>query len=525
MAALRASIRHHGIICCELIYQGIIMSDIRRLIQKGEGKTIEFKETLPKKSGLTKTAVAFSNTAGGKILVGIEDKTCRITGISEEEALDFPDRICDMIYDSCHPMILPEIYVENAEDKKVLVAEFYPGALKPYYLKSRGRDRGTYIRVGATDKAADQEMIRELERQRQNISYDEEVIFSMTDKDIDFQRLKQDFFRLTHRKLRFDDLISLRIIREAPNLESDKKYHPTVGGIMLAGRENSFEYARIRCARFQGNSMSEFTDQKEFAGPLYEQVQGAMKFAELWIARSGKIEGLQRKDRDEVPLEAVREALVNAVVHRDYSISGSDIKLAIFDDRIEFTSPGALPRSLEIEDILSGRSEIRNKVIARFFKEIGFIEQWGTGMRKMMSLCSDAGLNPPEFRESGLFFKVTFFKKTGTRRNHDKFRKNEADSDSALPGNYPETTRKIAGIIQNYPHTTRKEIARQLEITEDGVKYHLKMLRKDGMLRRIGSGRNGYWEITADKDKDFPFVVPPLGGPELKPPNDIGFQD
>lgn len=382
------------------------MSGIRRLIQKGEGKTIEFKETLPGKGGLTKTAVAFSNTAGGKILVGIEDKTCRITGISEEEALDFPDRICDMIYDSCYPMILPEIYVENVEDKKVLVAEFYPGALKPYYLKSKGRDRGAYIRVGATNKAADQEMIRELERQRQNISYDEEIIFHKTDKDIDFQRLKQDFFRLTHRELRFTDLINLKIIRE-----ENKNYHPTAGGIMLAGRENSFEYARIRCARFRGNSMSEFIDQKEFAGPLYEQVQGAMKFAELYIARSGKIEGLQRKDRDEVPLEAVREALVNAVVHRDYSISGSDIKLAIFDDRIEFTSPGALPRSLEIEDILSGRSEIRNKVIARFFKEIGFIEQWGTGMRKMMSLCNDAGLDPPEFRESGLFFKVTFFKK------------------------------------------------------------------------------------------------------------------
>ncbi|OQY58367.1 MAG: hypothetical protein B6245_12225 [Desulfobacteraceae bacterium 4572_88] len=463
------------------------MSDISRLIKKGEGKTTEFKETLPGKGGLVKTAVAFSNTAGGKILVGIEDKTGRITGISNEDVMDFPDRICDMIYDSCYPMILPEIYVENEGNKKILVAEFYPGALKPYYLKSKGRDRGAYIRVGATNKAADSEMLQELERQRQNISFDEQIILQKTDKDIDFQKLKQDFFRLTHRKLGFNDLLNLRIIKA-----ENKKYHPTAGGIMLAGREDSFEYARIRCARFRGSSMSEFTDQKEFTGSLYEQVEGAMKFAQLWIARSGRIEGLQRKDQDEVPLEAVREALVNAVVHRDYSISGSDIKLAILDDRIEFTSPGALPRSLEIEDILAGRSEIRNKIIARFFKEIGFIEQWGTGMRKMLTLCNDAGLSPPEFRESGLFFKVTFFKKTETHQDCDDSREKES-----LPGDYPETTRKIAAVIRDEPHTTRKEIARQLGISEEGVKYHLKKLRKDGMLQRVGPGRGGYWEIDA----------------------------
>ena len=124
-----------------------------------------------------------------------------------------------------------------------------------------------------------------------------------------------------------------------------------------------------------------------------------------------KVEGLRRIDRYEIPLDVIREALVNAVVHRDCSISGSDIKFSIFDDRIEVTSSGALPRSLEIEDIIAGRSEIRNKVIARFFKEIDFIEQWGNGIRKMIRLLKKSGLDEPQFRESGLFFKIIVYKK------------------------------------------------------------------------------------------------------------------
>ncbi|CAN2043396.1 ATP-dependent DNA helicase [Candidatus Magnetomoraceae bacterium gMMP-13] len=375
------------------------------LINKGESKTIEFKETLPGTSSLSKTIIAFSNTAGGKIIIGVEDKTCKIKGISEKDVIEFPDRICNIIHDSCYPAIIPEIYSEHIKSKNILVVEIYPGALKPYYLRVKGRENGTYIRVGAVNKPADIEMIQELERQRQNISFDEQINYNKTEKDIDFKKLKTDFLKLSGKELYFEDLLNLKLVKK------EKDYHPTTGGLMLMGMENNFEYARIKCARFKGIEMDEFIDQKEFSGPLYEQVENAMKFAMQYIAKSGKVVGLQRIDRYEVPLEAIREALVNAVVHRDYSISGSDIKFAIFDDRIEIISPGALPRSLELEDILAGRSEIRNHVIARFFKEINFIEQWGTGIKKMIRLCREAGLKKPKMRESGLFFQVVFYKK------------------------------------------------------------------------------------------------------------------
>ena len=487
------------------------MSDIADIIRKGEGKTLEFKETLPSGESMARTAVAFSNMAGGKIIIGIEDRTRKLIGVSENDALDFPDRIYGMIYDRCSPAIIPEVYLVSVADRKVLVAEIYPGALKPYYLKSKGREKGIYVRVGAVNKPADQQMIGELERQRQNISFDEQTLYDKTEAHLDIERLTKDFQRLSGRELTPPDLLNLRIIRE-----EGKQRFVTVGGVMLAGRENLLEYARVKCARFKGTEMVEFIDQKEFTGCLHEQAEETMKFAMTHIAKSGRIEGLQRIDRYEVPLEAIREAIVNAIVHRDYSISGADIKFAIFDDRIEITSPGCLPRSLEIKDIMAGRSEIRNKVIARFFKEIGFIEQWGTGMRKMVNLCASANLPEPEFKESGLFFKIIFKKgsaineKTGwsekadTEDTGDKNNKLQesaggqdgwSDKWSVMLSALPPRHREMIEMLRENRGISRQGMAKSLAINPSAVQKHLAKLKAAGFIKRIGPDKGGYWQV------------------------------
>ena len=567
------------------------MSKIKQLIQKGEGKRIEFKKTLPDGNNLAKSVIAFSNMAGGKIVIGIEDKTAKVIGISDDEVLEFPDRISNIIHDRCYPFILPEIYLVYIDNATILVIEIFPGALKPYYLKNKGKQKGTYIRVGATNKAADIEMIRELERQRQNISFDEELNYESDKKSLDIERLRTDFQGYTGRKLTETNLLNLRILKE-----ENGRFFPTIGGMLLAGKTDYLEYARIKCARFKGTNMDIFIDQKEFTGPLYRQVEEAMKFAHIYIALSGKVEGLQRIDRYEVPLEVIREAIVNAVVHRDYSISGSDIKFAIFEDRIEITSPGALPRSLEIEDIITGRSEIRNKVIARFFKEIDFIEQWGSGIRKMLRLLKEAGLPEPQFRESGLFFKMIIFKKDATtiettaptsgenekigtktfseedigtsreiaeekgttietttettaksvddttattsrengkidlksipddgigtsremgeektttietaattsRENGKIDLKSFPESDMGTSGEISEivdseAAGKILKLIKEKPFINAAELGEQLHITEAGVRYHLAKLKQEGILKRAGSTKAGYWKIN-----------------------------
>ncbi|MCX6583360.1 MAG: putative DNA binding domain-containing protein [Candidatus Aminicenantes bacterium] len=531
------------------------MTELNKLIKKGESKTIEFKETLSEGNNIAKTIIAFSNMAGGKIVIGVEDKSGKIIGIDDDQALDFPDKLSNIVHDKCHPFILPEIYLEYIDEKKILVVEIFPGAFKPYYLKQKGKKEGTYIRVGATNKPADMEMIMELERQKRNISFDEELDYELNEDSLDMERLKTDFRELTGKEMSSNDLLNLKILKK----EHDK-IHPTIGGLLLAGKTGYLEYARVKCARFKGNNMDEFIDQKEFSGPLYHQVEEAMKFAQVYIAKSGKVVGLRRIDRYEVPLDVIREALVNAVVHRDYSITGSDIKFAIFDDRIEITSPGALPRSLEIEDIIAGRSEIRNKVIARFFKEIEFIEQWGNGIRKILRLLKESGLKEPLFRESGLFFKIIIYKKTTTIIDKDNAKETtkettekttietngvtiketpkditvndletfkiaekttketNGNTTKEINGTTMKTTmkttmetttkttmkttmeihHKLLEVIKKNPTISLPELATRMHLTKDGTWYHLKILKKEGTLKRVGPAKGGNWIINKE---------------------------
>ena len=138
------------------------MSKLTEVIKKGESKILEFKSDLPVGTGLAKSAVAFSNMAGGMIPIGVEDGTGTVAGLTDEQIFNYPDRIADILFDSCHPAIIPDIFTECVNGKMVLGIRIHPGPLKPYYLKTRGEASGTYIRVGATNKPADGEMIREL---------------------------------------------------------------------------------------------------------------------------------------------------------------------------------------------------------------------------------------------------------------------------------------------------------------------------------------------------------------------------
>lgn len=459
------------------------------LIKKGESRKVEFKEIFPESSKIIKTVIAFSNGAGGKLIIGVKDRTGEIVGISDEDVIELPDRISNIIYDSCYPTIIPEIYVENIEDKNVLVIEVFTGNLKPYYIKKKGKLKGTYIRVGATNKLVDEEMIMELERQKRNISFDEEILYDYDFKNIDLQKLKADFQRLIETKITDKDLLNLKLIKE-----ENEQIHPTKALVLLADKNNYFEYSRIKCARFKGKDIGEFIDQKEFNGPLYEQIEAAMKFAKNHISKRGKIEGLQRRDEYEVPIVAIREALINAVVHRDYNISGSDIKFAIFDDRIEITSPGFLPKTLDIEDIRAGRSEIRNKILARFFKEIRFIEQWGTGIRRIIKSCYDAGLKEPEFNETGMFFKVTIYKDSSVKVPDSSVKVPDGSRKTYHEENgLSDNERIVVNYIRENNKINTKTAAELIGISTRGTRKIFEKLKEKGIIEPVGKGRSRYY--------------------------------
>ncbi len=383
------------------------------LWEQPESRRLEFKEDFPKGDQVARTVIAFANGAGGKIVFGIRNKPRQIVGISNDELFSLEEQVSNHIADLCAPIIVPEFYIQAAEGKSLLVVEIFPGSHKPYYLKTKGKHQGAYIRVGSTNRPASQEILEELERQRRNISFDSLPVYDLAWHDLDLTRFRSAYFKPARKKLTNAQLENLNLLIR----EHDQSY-PSNAAILLSDsphRKKLFPFAKIECARFKGTTTSVFIDQATIDVPIYLAAEECIAFIKKNIALGSTIGEVYRKNRWEYPLEAIREAVINAIIHRDYSLVGNDIKIAIFDDMLEITSPGPLPDTMSLEDLGTGRSDIRNRVLAPIFKDMGLIEAWGTGMQKIRQ----ANIKYPEtetvFQEVGLAFQVQFKKKPETK--------------------------------------------------------------------------------------------------------------
>ena len=195
-----------------------------------------------------------------------------------------------------------------------------------------------------------------------------------------------------------DKLKNLKLIKE----ENDKVY-PTNALMIILGK---FWHCTIKCARFKGNIMSVFTDKKEYCADIFFILENTQSFVLNHINLKGEIKGLFRTDTYEIPVPAIREALINAVIHRDYVNQGREIKVGIYDDIVNIVSPGDLPNTITIEDAFNERSETRYWVLANIFKELGLIEQWGTGLNRIIDFCKEHSLQTPNIEEKNDFFDV-----------------------------------------------------------------------------------------------------------------------
>lgn len=404
------------------------MKSLEEIIKTGESKTIEFKEFFPSNIKIAKTIIAFANTAGGKLIIGVNDES-KIVGLEDIDIFEWQDRISSILYDSCHPNIMPEFYTSNIAGKMLFIVEVSRGSLLPYYLKTKGKNEGTYIRIGATNRIASFDNIVDLERQRRNLSFDEEI-----DYDIDYKSINYDFLKKEYRgigkEINVEKLKNLKLLKEENN-----KIYPTKAFLILSGL---YENCVIKCSKFKGNSVDFFVDRKEFTGNIFSLLDNAEKFIKNHINLRGEIIGLRRTDTLEIPETVIREVLVNALIHRDYSNFGRDIKVAIFDESINVISPGGFPNSIILEEILLGRSEIRNKIIAKISKELNLIEQWGTGIQRIFLLCENAGLKKPIVRESGDFVEFILFRKTKNKKYWENIESSSKDEKIA------EDSKKVA---------------------------------------------------------------------------------
>jgi len=361
------------------------------LTQQVEGKTLEFKRDLSSPRPFLKTLVAFANSAGGKLVIGVTDDR-GVVGV--EFPLDEEERLANFIAEGISPRLVPNIEMVTVEGRTLLVVEVFLSGSRPHFVKSEGMERGVYVRLGSTNRQADPQLIAELQRGVSGVSFDALPMPDLTQDALDLGAINKDFEG--RRKVDVQMLQSLRIL-----VKDQERLVPSQGGILLYGleRRQYFDDAWIQCGRFIGNDKSDIFDHIDIHNPLPKAVDEIMLFLKKHAMRGSDFSDIRRKDIWSIPVKMLREVVINALVHADYSRRGTPTRVGFFDDRIEIESPGLLLPGLTIEDIKQGVSQIRNPVIARVFRELDLIEQWGSGIPGIFHQAATDNLPEPSIEE------------------------------------------------------------------------------------------------------------------------------
>ena len=276
--------------------------------------------------------------------------------------------------------------------------------------------------------------------------------------------------------------------------EDGGEVYPTNAFALLTGR--MWGQPVIQCGVFKGTNRAHFVDRREFEGSIQEQMEAAYQYVLEKINMGMTIKGMYRQDVYELPTDSIRELIANAVAHRSYLEPGN-IQVALFDDRLEITSPGMLLNNVTIAKMMEGYSRPRNPAIARAFAYMKIIEKWGTGIPRLFESCEEYGLPKPELIDFDGDFRVNMYRKR--RINTETNRKTGTNTETNRKTNTEmldtESVEKILSLMREKPAITVKTIAQQLELSVGGVRYHINKLKKDGIVEHIGSSKKGTWVI------------------------------
>lgn len=364
----------------------------RTRMKKTEGIDLEFKK-INRKTGklpdsINKEICAFANTEGGELFIGVSDDGC-IVGVDDVD--DVMTRVSNTIRDNVMPDVIPFIQIRNEEKegKSIVKIEVSVGTERPYYLKSKGlTPSGVYVRRGSASVPVNEAGIRNMIMESSGVSFEENRSLN---QDLTFETLKQE---MEIRALDFgqSQMKTLKLIG------TDGLY--TNLALLLS---DQCPYT-IKAAIFQGTDNAVFRERQEFAGSLLKQLNEAYKFLNFYNKTKATFSGVMRTDTRDYPEDALREALLNSIIHRDYLFSGSNI-INMFDDHIEINSLGGLFSGLSMDAIMLGVSQSRNPNLATVFYRLKLVESYGTGIRKIKQLYS-SNVNKPEFKTAEGAFSV-----------------------------------------------------------------------------------------------------------------------
>ncbi|MGL4484590.1 MAG: ATP-binding protein, partial [Anaerovoracaceae bacterium] len=370
------------------------MKDLEIILAEGESNSVEFKETVDKT--IASEVCAFANASGGKILIGVTDKA-EVIGTDISNAAR--SRIQDTI-NKVEPMIQAKLEIVS----NIIVIAVPPGHNKPYSCP-----QGFYMRFGPNSQKLSRDDIVDFFQTEGKIRYDEIVRTDLPlTNNFDESAYKEYIQKANISPIleKFDILSNLSCAEKINDIE----YYTNAGALFFRTNENDlkFNHARVTCALYKGNDKVWILDTKDFEGSTFENIDNAVKYLKNYLRTGYKIQKVQRENILEIPEDALREAITNAVCHRDYFEKGARVMVEIFDDRIEISSPGGAPKGINSENF-GKKSITRNSVIASMLHRITYIEKMGTGIKRIKEYVLKANQPEPKF-ESDSFFTVTFMR-------------------------------------------------------------------------------------------------------------------
>lgn len=445
--------------------------DILRIVEQGEGDEIEFKEDLGNLQSLAKTMCAFGNTKGGIIVFGVDNEN-RINGIRTD--LDLVQQKISSVIENIYPT--PSINIDKGhyKNKQILILSIQPAYLRSYFTYQGA----IYIRVGSTTRRLEGQAQLEFLRQKQILTFDEGVTPAIGIDDIDPRKIMEYMSRKGHGTYLDSHglenfLLNTMLATKTVGLNIKNS------AVLLFGKEPTkfFPQSEIKLVRFLGKEPVRILDHALVQDDLLNSIERSISFIVRNIRRGMEI-GVapERKDIFEYPEKVFREAIVNAVVHRDY-FSRDSTQVSIFDDRIEVINPGSLLGSFK-KELFGYVSVQRNPIVYRFLRDIGYVEGYGTGIPRMRAWMREANLKDPVFRLNEDFFHVTLYNASGS-------------TDQTLT----KRQERIIEILSREEGMGAKDLSKILDISVPSVIKDLNSLIDQGSVIRIGRFKGAYYRL------------------------------
>ena len=455
-----------------------MVEDFDIVLSEGENYKIEFKESADK--SLASEVCAFANASGGKIFIGVSD-IGKIVGTDTSNAAR--SRVQDTIN-----QIEPHLKVDVSIFENIIVVTVPEGANKPYSCS-----RGFYLRSGPNSQKLERDSIIDFLQAEGKVIYDSIV----NEKYL----ISDNFNETEYLKYLKKSGISDVLLREAilknlgcAEISSGGSLVYTNAGLLFF-RDNSqevyFDFSHVICVLYKGIDKIDIIDAKDLRGGIIENIDNAIVFLKRNLRVRYEIKTVQRKNILELPEDALREAVTNAVCHRDYFEKGARTMVEIFDDRVEITNPGSAPKGIT-KDNFGKMSVTRNPVIASLLHRANYIERMGTGIVRMNQSMAKAGLKKPIFQTEGYFFKVIF--------EREPFQHDKTDIANVVKDDVKEPQSKIIEMvikmIEKDNRITIPQIAQNLGMSSRQVQRLLKSLCDKRIAVRSGGRKHGYWQLN-----------------------------